>query len=149
MALFNVPKNPSSAFADMKGDHTGVRVPDLDAAVAWYTKTLDFRLTASTEAVGLRWVFLSPPNDDSVSVELAAGPGAADRPGGDDLEGSLKLHGWHHFALRVDSIEATLAELTRRGVKVIAGPLEYEPIKRRGALFADPWGNLFEIIQDA
>jgi hypothetical protein len=34
-------------------------------------------------------------------------------------------------------------------VKIAAGPLEYEPIKRRGALFADPWGNLFEIIQDA
>jgi catechol 2,3-dioxygenase-like lactoylglutathione lyase family enzyme len=149
MALFDVPKNPLSPFADMRGDHSGMRVPDLAAAVEWYTKTLDFRLTATIEAVGLEWVFLSPPNDDSITIELAAGPGATDRPGGDDLEGSLKIHGWHHFCWRVVNIEATLAELRQRGVKIVVGPLEHGPIKRRGALFADPWGNLFEIIQDA
>jgi catechol 2,3-dioxygenase-like lactoylglutathione lyase family enzyme len=149
MAVFEVPRNTSSPFADLRADHPGLRVPDLDAAVEWYTRTLDFRLTATTEAVGLDWVFLSPPNDDSVSIELAAGPGATDRPGGDDLEASLRMHGWHHFCWRVVDIEATLAELERRGVKIVAGPLEYEPIRRRGALFSDPWGNLFEIIQDA
>jgi catechol 2,3-dioxygenase-like lactoylglutathione lyase family enzyme len=148
MAVIDAPRIPTSPFADFRGDHPGVRVPDLKAAIDWYTNTLDFRLTATTEAVGLDWVFLSPPNDDSVSIELAAGPGATDRPGGGDLEESLRIHGWHHFCWRVDNIEATLAELERRGVKIVAGPLEYEPIKRRGALFADPWGNLFEIIQD-
>jgi catechol 2,3-dioxygenase-like lactoylglutathione lyase family enzyme len=73
---------------------------------------------------------------------LAAGPGDGDRPGGDNLENSLKLRGWPHLAFRVSSIEDTLAELRRRGIKIVAGPLEYKPIKRRGARFADPWGNL-------
>lgn len=45
--------------------------------------------------------------------------------------------------------EGTLAELARRGVKIVFGPVEYEPIRRRGAFFADPWGNLIELIQDA
>jgi len=148
MALFESPKQAASAFASMKGDHAGVRVPDFDAAIAWYTNKLDFRLTATTEASGLRWAFLAPPNDDSFSIELAAGPGATDRPGAGDLETSLTLQGWHHIALRVDSIEATLAELRRREVTIVAGPLDYGPIKRRGGFFTDPWGNLFEIIQD-
>jgi hypothetical protein len=29
-------------------------VPDLDAAIAWYAANLDFRLTATTEAAGLK-----------------------------------------------------------------------------------------------
>ncbi|AWB25770.1 MULTISPECIES: VOC family protein [Alphaproteobacteria] len=149
MALFSPPRKPSSPLASMRGDHAGVRVPDFDAAVAWYTEKLDFRLTATTEAVGLKWGFLAPPDDDDFQIEIAAGPGAVDRPGAGEIEASLGQRGWHHLCLKVDSIEDTLAELGRRGVTIVAGPLEYEPIRRRGGFFADPWGNLIEIIQDA
>lgn len=148
MARFATARQPGSVFASMKGDHAGVRVPDLDAAIAWYTANLDFRLTATTEASGLKWAFLAPPNDDGFSIELAAGPGAVERIGAGDLTLSLTVQGWHHVALHVDDIETTLAALAGRGVHIVAGPLEYEPIQRRGAFFADPWGNLFEIIQD-
>lgn len=75
MALFAPAKNPISPLRSMKGDHVGVRVPDYDAALAWYTEKLDFRLTATTEAVGLKWAFLAPADDDSFHIELAAGPG--------------------------------------------------------------------------
>jgi glyoxylase I family protein len=132
----------------MRGDHAGLRVPDFDAAVAWYQEKLDFRLTATTEAVGLKWAFLAPAADDSFQIELAGGPGAEEHPGSGNLIKALGWRGWHHVCLRVDDMEGTLAELARRGVEIVSGRLEYEPIARRGAFFSDPWGNLFELIQD-
>jgi len=38
------PQNPASPFASFDGHHVGVRVPDYDAALAWYTEKLDFRV---------------------------------------------------------------------------------------------------------
>jgi glyoxylase I family protein len=34
--------NASSPFASWKIDHAAIRVPDFDAAVAWYTESLTF-----------------------------------------------------------------------------------------------------------
>jgi len=39
-----VSTNPTSPFTSWRGDHVGLRVPDFEAAAAWYTGTLDFRL---------------------------------------------------------------------------------------------------------
>jgi glyoxylase-like metal-dependent hydrolase (beta-lactamase superfamily II) len=62
-------------------------------------------------------------------------------------------HPEHGFGAQVFKPDAeifgTLDELGRRGVTIVAGPLEYEPIRRRGGFFANPWGKLTEIIQDA
>ncbi|WP_431523426.1 hypothetical protein [Mesorhizobium captivum] len=30
-------------------------------------------------------------------------------------------------------------------MNVIAGPVDFSEIQRRGAFFLDPWGNLFEL----
>lgn len=38
------PKNPTSPFASFGGHHVGIRVPDYEAAKAWYTQKLDFRV---------------------------------------------------------------------------------------------------------
>lgn len=147
MPILSPPRHPNSPLATMRGDHAGLRVPDLEQALAWYRDTLDFRLVASTEGAGLTWAFIAPPDDDSFLIELAAGPGAADRPAAHELKDTLGLHGWHHLSLRVGNVDDTVAELRRRGVNVIAGPMDFPEIKRRGAFFLDPWGNLFEIIQ--
>ncbi|MGH2940139.1 MAG: VOC family protein [Solirubrobacterales bacterium] len=141
-------KNPSSPLASMKGHHVGLRVPDLDAALTWYSEKLDFRLTASTEAAGLTWAFLAPADDDSFLIELAAGPGAVDRPEWGELTDMLDLHGWHHVCLWVDDLDHTIAELISRDVAVVAGPLDYEELGQRAAFVADPWGNLFELLED-
>lgn len=147
MPLFSSVPNPLSPLASLRGDHVGVRVPDLQSAVAWYKEKLDFRLTASTEGIGLTWAFISPANDDSFQIELAAGPGAVNRPAAAELKDSLSLHGWHHVCLRVDNVDETLTELTRRDVKIVAGPIDFDEIRCRSAFFEDPWGNLFEVTQ--
>ncbi|QLS59447.1 VOC family protein [Klebsiella variicola] len=147
MPIFSPPTNSSSPFASIRGDHAGVRVPDLDAALAWYAEKLDFRLTASTQGAGLTWAFMAPANDHSFQIELAAGPGAVDRPANSELRDSLGVHGWHHVCLRVDDLDHALAELRLRGVKIVAGPIDFQEIHCRSVFFEDPWGNLFELTQ--
>lgn len=50
------------------------------------------------------------------------------------------------FTLGVDDVDATCAELARRGVTLINGPLD-RPWGVRTALFADPAGHLWEIAK--
>jgi catechol 2,3-dioxygenase-like lactoylglutathione lyase family enzyme len=130
----------------MRGDHAGLRVPDLAAALDWYRDKLDFRLTATLEAAGLEWAFLAPAAAADFQIELAAGPGAVDRPVWKSFPDTLALHGWHHLCLRVDDVDATVAELRRRDVTIVAGPVDYPEIFERGAFFTDPWGNLIELM---
>lgn len=66
--------NGASPFASWKVDHAGIRVPDFDTAIAWYTETLDFRLRKHVSFAGLTFAFLSPASDDSFIFELLAGP---------------------------------------------------------------------------
>ncbi|WFP76859.1 VOC family protein [Mesorhizobium sp. WSM4906] len=145
MPFFNPPQNGSSPFKSMRGDHAGLRVADLDAALRWYQDALDFRHTRSIEAMGLTFAFIAPPNDNSFEIEIVAGLSAVDRPKPEDLHATLGLHGWHHLCFHVDSVDDAVAELRRRGVDVIAGSMDFSAIQRRGAFFLDPWGNLFEL----
>lgn len=138
---------PSSPFSSWRGDHTGLRVTDLDAAIAWYTQTLDFRVMQTMPFGALSFTFVSPPTDDSFRLELLAGPGASAKPGHGDLMGSLGLAGWHHVCWRVDSVDDAVAELKRRGVAILNEPTDNPAIGRRIAFFADPWGNVFELTQ--
>jgi catechol 2,3-dioxygenase-like lactoylglutathione lyase family enzyme len=137
----------SSPFASWKVEHVGTRVPDFGAAVAWYTEKLDFRLAHSLPLGDLTYAFLSPVADDSFSFELVAGPGAVNRPLYEDLRASLKLSGWHHMCFRVDSVQDAVDELKRRGVKIVSEPHHVAALGLCLAFFADPWGNLFEVIQ--
>lgn len=137
----------SSPFTSMKGDHAGIRVPDFDAAVAWYTEKLDFRVMHTWPYGDMKLAYVAPPVDDGFRIELLAGAGATDRPGYTDLGDSLALSGWHHICIRVDSTDDTVEELRRRGVTIVTEPFDLPDISRRLAFFSDPWGNLFELTQ--
>jgi catechol 2,3-dioxygenase-like lactoylglutathione lyase family enzyme len=138
--------NAASPFASWKINHAGIRVPDFDEAVAWYTKTLDFRLLRSATLGKLTFGFISPATDDSFSFEILAGPGAAERPAYENFRDSYNLLGWHHLGIRVDDVDATVDELKRRHVKIISEPHDVAVLGLRLAFFADPWGNLLEVI---
>jgi catechol 2,3-dioxygenase-like lactoylglutathione lyase family enzyme len=129
-------------------EHAAIRVPDFDAAIAWYVEKLDFRLTNSTPLNGKTYGFLIAPGiQPEFSIELIAGPGSEARPAYEDLGSSLKLSGLHHLAFRVGMVDDTIAELRLRGVTVVSEPHDVPMLGLRVAFFADPWGNLFEIIQ--
>jgi len=51
------------------------------------------------------------------------------------------------LSIWVDDVDAACAELARRGVDLVNGPID-RPWGKRTASFADPAGNLWELAQD-
>jgi lactoylglutathione lyase len=51
------------------------------------------------------------------------------------------------FAIIVDDVDAVVAEITGRGVRLITGPADRD-WGMRTATFADPGGNIWEIAQE-
>jgi len=141
------PTNPSSPFASWKGDHVGIRVPDFDAAAAWYTSKLDFRVTHTMPLGEKTLAFLSPAADDSFRIEFIAGPGCIARPDYEQLIDTHAVGGWHHFCLRVDNVDAAIAELRQRDVRIVSEARDVPGLGLRFAFFSDPWGNLIELTQ--
>ena len=135
-------------FASWRFEHAAIRVPDFETAVAWYTEKLDFRLVKSSPLNDKTYGFLVGAADDSgFSIELIAGTGAESRPAYADLGSSLNLSGLHHLAFRVGSVDEIIAELQFRRVKIVSEAHDVPQLGLRVAFFADPWGNLFEVIQ--
>lgn len=141
--------NPGSPFASMRGHHVALRVPDYDVALRWFVEALDFRVIQEWPYADQRLAYLAPANDDHLCVEILGGgnPGPIARPAYGDLGDSLRWAGLHHFCLNVDDIEATVAELRRRGVTIVTEPFDLPVINRRLAFFADPFGNLIELAE--
>lgn len=99
----------------MKIDHIAIVVKDLEATIALYTQTLGFTpvyreivADQGIEAVGLQAgesiIELLRPLDESSPIAKYRG----------DAETRL-----HHTAYRVDDIEAKLADLKSKGVRLI------------------------------
>ena len=99
----------------MRIDHVAIVVADLDAAIELYTGILGFRqiyretiADQGVEAVGLgagdSVIELLRPLDESSAVARYRGDAA------------MKLH---HTAYRVDDLEAALADLKAKGVRLI------------------------------
>ncbi|PWB81266.1 MAG: glyoxalase [Methylocystaceae bacterium] len=51
------------------------------------------------------------------------------------------------LTIKVEDVDSTCAELTRRGVSLLNGPVD-RPWGRRTAAFADPSGHVWEIAQE-
>jgi methylmalonyl-CoA/ethylmalonyl-CoA epimerase len=128
-------------------DHIGVAVPDLDAALALYRDALAMPLVhrETVTEQGVEAVLLDVGDSH---VELLC-PLSPDTPVGKFL--AKRGSGLHHVAYRVASIEATLAELTDAGLRVI----DAEPrtgIRGSRVAFVHPastGGVLTEIVQPA
>jgi glyoxylase I family protein len=74
------PPHASSPLASLKINHTAIRVPDFDTAVAWYADKLDFRVKQTVSVAGLSFGFLYPAGDDSFHFELMARAGRSRTP---------------------------------------------------------------------
>jgi lactoylglutathione lyase/glyoxylase I family protein len=143
------PLNADSPLASMKGHHVAMRVPDFEAAKRWFVEKLDFRVIHEWPYADQHLAYVAPPTDDAFFVELLGDgdPKPIPKPVYSDLGDSLRLAGYHHFCLNVADIEATVAELRRRGVTIVTEPFELPVINRRLAFIADPFGNLIELAQ--
>lgn len=150
MSLQNLPrKNPDSPLASMAGHHVALRVPDYEAEKRWFVEKLDFRVVHEWPYGDQRLAYVAPPNDDSFYFEILGDglPPPIAKATYSDLSDSLRYAGYHHACLQVDDVDATVAELRRRGVTIVTEPFDLPVINRRLAFFADPFGNLFELAE--
>jgi methylmalonyl-CoA/ethylmalonyl-CoA epimerase len=109
-------------------DHIGIAVADLSRAFEFFRDTLGLEVEAAEDVAsqrvrahfirltddggpGATFEFLEPTSEDSPVAKFVAKRGA----------------GMHHVALRVDDIDAALAELKAKGVRLI------DEVPRRGA----------------
>jgi lactoylglutathione lyase/glyoxylase I family protein len=141
------PTNYRSPFASLSSNHVAVRVPDLEQAKGWYMEKLDFRLVLEWKFGELNLAYVAPPTDNTFYVELIGGGSPIPERSYTDLVNSLELAGYHHLCFMVESVDDTLAELKKRGVKIVQEAFELPEISRRLAFFADPWGNLLELAE--
>jgi methylmalonyl-CoA epimerase len=95
--------------------HLGVAVPDLDEAIATYTRrfgaTLEHRSVVPDQGVDAASVLVGASR-----IELLA-PTGADTPVGRFLAG--RGPGMHHVAYEVDDVAAAIADLERDGAELI------------------------------
>jgi methylmalonyl-CoA epimerase len=128
-------------------DHIGVAVVDLDAAIALYEKSLQMELVHRevVEQQGVEAVLLDVGENH---VELLR-PLAPDTPVGKFL--AKRGPGLHHVAYQVADIDAALAQLKDRGLRLI----DEQPrigIRNSRVAFVHPassGGVLTEIVEPA
>jgi catechol 2,3-dioxygenase-like lactoylglutathione lyase family enzyme len=99
-------------------NHIALEVADVDEALAWYGRFLEFELRSRRPRMA--WIELGDQ-----FIALAVGDGGQTPDQG------------RHFGLVVDDKEAVRSALTEGGVSV-------EPSGHLG--FTDPWGNNVEVV---
>ncbi len=101
-------------------DHIGIRVSDLDRALAFY-RVLGFELhwKDATDAVAII--------KNARDVELNLVYNARDDAGGRNIlmDVAEKYPGYTHVALRVASIRATIEALREHGIRITQGPVAF------------------------
>ena len=128
-------------------DHIGVAVADLEAAIALHEQTYGMPLVhrETVETQGVEAVLLDVGDSH---VELLR-PLSDDTPVGKFL--AKRGPGLHHVAYGVDDVEATLAQLRERGVRLI-DEAPRTGIRGSRVAFLHPaasGGVLTEIVQPA
>lgn len=96
-------------------DHVGIAVSDLSASLAFFHEALGLELHGSEE-VGSQQVRAHFIHAGASSLELLEGT-AADSPIAKFV--AKRGPGLHHITLRVDDIDAALAHLKARGVRLV------------------------------
>lgn len=116
-------------------------VRDYDEAVAWYRDRLGFRLVEDFDlGGGKRWVVMAPASEGGARILLARASGARQEARiGDQTGGRVG------FFLETDDFERDHARMVALGVTFHEEPRReaYGTV----AVFADLYGNLFDLIQ--
>ncbi|WP_170329108.1 VOC family protein [Ruegeria arenilitoris] len=116
-------------------------VPDYDAAIAFYTRTLNFTLTQDIDlGDGKRWVLVTPPGAVSGSLLLARADGQNQIAAVGNQTG-----GRVGFFLQTDDFDRDHAAMRAKGVHFEEDPRHeaYGTV----AVWRDPFGNRWDLIQ--
>jgi catechol 2,3-dioxygenase-like lactoylglutathione lyase family enzyme len=140
--------------------HTAVCVPDVEAAVAWYTEVLGLRVLSPPyrmegEEISTDMGELVPPpvvvkaaivgfeHGDHV-LEIIEYPEAPGRPR--PVDAAVTDHGFTHIGLVCDDMEATRAAMEDKGVVFLTAGLA-GVAGLRTTWFRDPYGLVYILLQ--
>jgi lactoylglutathione lyase len=122
----------------MRTLHFGLRVADRHRSLAFYS-AVGYEVVGSVPDTPLgHLTMLKLPSDEFVSIELVHDPSQRDVDVGTGLS---------HFVIKVESMDATIAELAAHGIDAD------EPISPDGSddfrttWIVDPDGNRIELVQ--
>lgn len=137
-----------SPLATITADHVFVGVDNYDVMKRWYIEKLDFNIDKEwtvDELLGMKLAYLCKGNFRLELIGDDQGPRTLVPV---DFVEYLKSKGFQHLAFRVDSVDAVMAELTRRGIDAFVPATSYENVGRRVSFIKDPEGNVIEFVQD-
>ena len=121
-------------------DHIGVRVRDLDRALAFY-RVLGFELVRRAEGDDVAIV----RNQHAVELNLVFNAQAGDPAANILMDVPEKFPGYTHIALRVASIPATIAALNANDIAITQGPVSFGETGQISVFVRDPDRNVIEL----
>ena len=140
----------------MRVSHIGICVSDWKRSLRFYHDVLGFRYVHEREAKGepsdtlLRLVGVSLREVYLEREGVRLGLRCFDSPGcsGDGEPRPMNRLGLSHLTLRVDDLDAMLAELEAAGVRVLRDTrIEVPAARSKAAFITDPDGTLIELVQ--
>jgi catechol 2,3-dioxygenase-like lactoylglutathione lyase family enzyme len=139
----------SVQFAETQIHHIALRVADAAASKAWFVTKLDFQVNREFVYGDKDFVWLCPAERGTPLIELIGGGQIASPPQYENALESLGQPGLHHICLQVNDLEQVISELRRREVKILIDVIPGAPGTgvEKGAFIADPFGNIFELLQ--
>jgi predicted enzyme related to lactoylglutathione lyase len=139
--------------------HTGVCVPDCEAAVAFYRDVLGLRVLSPPYVMSgnaIRDDMGELVADPSMKAAIVGFPGDGDRvlevieylnaDGAVDTGRALTDHGLSHVGLVCEDLDATRAELEGKGVRFLVSGIA-DVARVRTTWFVDPWGVVFILVE--
>jgi lactoylglutathione lyase len=118
-------------------DHTMIRVEDVDRAIGWWTRKMEYDETGRWEADTFANYFMRPRGaaEEAMSLELTYNYDGRTYDLGD---------AWGHLAVRAEDLHADWATLVDRGAADYRDP---ESCDNRYAFTKDPEGHEIEIVE--
>jgi lactoylglutathione lyase len=119
--------------------HFGLRVANLERSLAFYT-AVGYEVVGRVPETPLgELTMLALPGDDFVAIELVQGPSrGAGNGAGDSLS---------HFVIKVESMNATIGQLSARGIDAEVPTSPDGSDDFRTTWIVDPDGNRIELVQ--
>jgi lactoylglutathione lyase len=121
-------------------DHIGIRVRDLDRALAFYA-VLGFQLVRRAEGDDVAII----RNEHNVELNLVFNANAGDPAANILMDVPEKFPGYTHIALRVASIPVAIAALKTNEIAISQGPVSFGESGHVSVFVRDPDCNVIEL----
>ncbi|MFL5913504.1 MAG: VOC family protein [Gaiellaceae bacterium] len=122
----------------MRTLHFGLRVADLDRSLAFYT-AVGYEVVGTVPGTALGdLTMLKLPDDGFVMIELVSGS---------SRDGAARGSRLSHFVIKVESLDATMADLAAAGLDVEAPDSPDGTDDFLTTWITDPDGNRIELVQ--